>query len=221
MKYLALDIGNVLVYADFKPFLNKLSKQFNITLEEANRFLSKTQALHDLGHIKMSDQLQDRFDIKSQVIFGDLVEAWQNIIVPAYWLLELLDARPTLKIALLSNVGTEHSQTMNKLLGMSAKFYNGATKHFSCEIGARKPSLLYYQSFLALHPEWKGCGYVDDLQENLDASKQFGFRTHRFALSDFASMRMKDEYGIESNDDAKIKATIKALTDFIDNLPDR
>jgi hypothetical protein len=34
------------------------------------------------------------------------------------------------------------------------------------------------------NPEFKGCLYIDDLQENLDTSKQFGFKTFRLALDE-------------------------------------
>ena len=96
-----------------------------------------------------------------------------------------LKSRHNLKIALLSNVGLEHAERMAKVLSYEG-FFQDAIKHFSCQVGARKPTHLYYQSFLQLHPKWERCVYVDDLQANLDASKQFGFKPFRFDLEEIS-----------------------------------
>jgi len=42
---------------------------------------------------------------------------------------------------------------------------------------------LYYQSFLMEYPEFHGCVYVDDVAENLEAGKRYGFRPYHFDLS--------------------------------------
>jgi hypothetical protein len=44
--------------------------------------------------------------------------------------------------------------------------------------------MVYYQSFLLQHPEFKGCLYVDDVVDNLNASKAFGFRTFHMSLQE-------------------------------------
>ena len=84
-------------------------------------------------------------------------------------------------MALLSNIGTEHAALMEHSLNVGT-FFSGAIKHFSCFVGARKPTALFYQSFLLEHPEFYSCLYIDDLQENLDVGKRFGFQTYRFSL---------------------------------------
>jgi len=43
MKYVALDIGNVLCHVDFSEFLNQLSAELNMTLEDAMYFLNRSQ----------------------------------------------------------------------------------------------------------------------------------------------------------------------------------
>jgi len=189
MIYVALDIGNVLVHADFSAFLKRLSKTLNITLEEAMYFMNRSQKLHDLGLTKMSDELRDHFKIRSPVIIDELVTDWNNVIQPAHYILDILNKlikNNDLKVALLSNVGLEHAQRMEYVLNYGG-FFKNSIKHFSCDVGARKPTILYYHTFLQLHPEFHGCVYVDDLQENLDASKQFGFKTFRFSLEEMTS----------------------------------
>lgn len=183
-KYCCLDIGNVLVKVSFQSFLRKLSASLNISLEDCQFFLNHTQKLHDLGYTRMSDDLHDHFKIRSPVIVDDLVEEWKTVISNADYMLDFfnkLKKQHDLKIALLSNVGWDHAGFIDQLLNHDG-FLNEVIKFFSCEIGARKPSLIYFQSFLQLHPEFQGAVYIDDLQENLNMGKQFGFKTYHFAL---------------------------------------
>lgn len=212
-KHVAFDIGNVLVHSTFPDFLRLLSKQLNITVEEAEYFMNRTQKLHDLGCTKMADELRDHFKLRSPVIIDELITAWKGVIKPNYHVLARLDElikKHNLQVALVSNIGLEHAEQIIPILSRlwdpkKNEWYDSsfgaATRHFSCFVGARKPSLLYYQSFLQLYPEFKGCVYIDDLQENLDASKQFGFRTFRFSLEEF------DDWNFESR--------MKALEEFI------
>ncbi len=184
MKYICLDIGNVLCSVDAVPFLEKLSETFNITMPEASRFLKRFQQLHDLGYTTMEDELKDHFNAKSPVTLKKLVDAWNDSVSP---ILEIISKLNTLRqehelqVALLSNIGVEHAAMVESKLSHGG-FFPNAIKHFSCFLGARKPSTIFYQSFLLQYPEFKGCLYVDDLQENLNASKPFGFQTFRLAL---------------------------------------
>lgn len=181
MKYIALDIGNVICHANMDKFIGEISETFNISIDEATRFLRSFQQMHDLGLTNMESQLRVWFDCKSEITSKKLIEHWCDSIKPnpvmCSTLVKLLDAN--VQVALLSNIGIEHAELIeHKMPGI----YNRAIKHFSCFVGARKPSMLYYQSFLLQHPEFKGCLYVDDLLENLEASKQFGFQPYHFSL---------------------------------------
>jgi len=191
-KFLCIDIGNVLVYANTSKFKNKLSKVLNITLEEANYFLNRVQKLHDLGYTHLSDELRDHFKIRSSVIIDELLDEWNHVICPFPEILSRLENMIKgydLQVALLSNIGIEHAALMPMQLGND--FFQNCIKHFSCHVGARKPTMVYYHTFLQLHPEWKGCPYIDDLQENLDASQQFGFKTYRFSLEDMIKPKVE------------------------------
>lgn len=195
MKYIALDIGNVLCHLIPAPFLEKLSETCNIDYSEANRFLKKFQQLHDLGYTTMEDELSDKFKIKSPVILKSLVYYWNNSIVPNLYVLDELNNMRNeynLQVALLSNIGVEHASIMNEKLERNG-FFKGAIKHFSCFVGARKPSSIYYQSFVLQYPEFKGCLYVDDLHENLNASKSFGFKPFHFTLENSDSIQISNK----------------------------
>jgi FMN phosphatase YigB (HAD superfamily) len=187
MIRICLDIGNVLVYSNFEKFINKLSKTLNITNEEVNYFLNRSQKLHDLGCTHMVDELRDHFKIRSQGILEELIFYWNEVINPCSFIFDIINEvskEDKIEIALLSNIGIEHSKQI-EMLGLCSEtghLFKNAIKYFSCQVGARKPALLYYHLFLQLHPEFKGAAYIDDLHENLEVSKQFGFQTFHFAL---------------------------------------
>lgn len=183
MKYIALDIGNVICHANMRNFIEEISATFNVSYAEADRFLRSFQQLHDIGLTTMENQLRVWFDCKSEVVSNKLINSWNNSIYPDLTALSALEKlqNNNVKIALLSNIGVEHAEMAKSKL---YPIYNGAVKHFSCFVGARKPTMLYYQSFLLNYPEFKGCLYVDDLVENLEASKQLGFKTFHLSLED-------------------------------------
>lgn len=181
MKYIALDIGNVICHANMNKFIGEISETFNISIDEATRFLRSFQQMHDLGLTNMESQLRVWFDCKSEITSKKLINHWCDSIFPSIEMVEMLTGllNSGVNIALLSNIGIEHAELLQHKI---PTIYNGSIKHFSCFVGARKPSMLYYQSFLLQHPEFKGCLYVDDLMENLEASKQFGFQPYHFTL---------------------------------------
>jgi len=183
MKHLALDIGNVICHVDFDKILNILSKSLNISKSEALYFLNRVQKLHDLGLTNLSDELHDHFKIKSEVIIKDVLDEWNRAIQidnDVAREVERLQNTYDLEIALVSNIGIEHAEHFRKNWGVS-----GTIQFFSCEVGARKPNLLYYQSFLSMYPQFKDCVYLDDLDANLAMGNQFGFKSIKFVLSDY------------------------------------
>jgi FMN phosphatase YigB (HAD superfamily) len=171
-KFICLDIGNVLCNVDEVGFLKTLSYKLNISTFKARRFLKRFQQIHDLGFTTMEDELMDQFDVKSPFILEEITPCYPMISA-------ILDLN--LKIALLSNIGVEHAAKLpQKLPGL----YDDAIKHLSCFVGARKPSTLYFQSFLLQHPEFYGSAYVDDLQANLDGAAPLGFKTFRISVAE-------------------------------------
>lgn len=183
MKHLALDIGNVICHVDFDKILNVLSKSLNISKAEALYFLNRVQKLHDLGLTNLSDELHDHFKIKSEVIIKEILEEWnRSIQIDNDVIREIEKLRDiyNLEIALVSNIGIEHAEHFRNNCKLSKTI-----QFFSCEVGARKPSLLYYQTFLNIYPQFKGAIYIDDLDANLAIGSQFGLKAIKFALSDY------------------------------------
>jgi FMN phosphatase YigB (HAD superfamily) len=183
-KFIVLDIGNVLCKVNMIDFVDELSTTVNIPILEAQHFLKRCQKMHDLGYTTIEDELREKFDIKSETTILKLKRIWNDSVTPCEPILEFfatLKQKHNLKIALLSNIGLEHAALMDKKLS-HYRFIDNTIKHFSCEIGARKPSIIYYQSFLFAYPEFQGCLYIDDLQENLDAGAKFDFKPFKFDL---------------------------------------
>jgi hypothetical protein len=159
-------------------------------MDEGIYFLNRTQKLHDLGLTLMKDELIDHFKIKSTILVDELLEYWNRSVCPDPIVIEkfiTLMSKHDVNVALLSNIGIEHSKLIDDIFKNNG-FYSDlkpVVKHFSCFVGARKPSALYYQSFMLQYPEFRGALYIDDLQDNLDASIKFGLKPYKFALSSF------------------------------------
>lgn len=191
MRYIALDIGNVLIPINFDSFLNKLSRELNIARSDAFYFLSRTQKLHDLGITSLVDELRDHFKLRSEPIIEEIVQEWSDII---YFDNKVLDhinfllSDPDIKVALLSNMGLEHSKVLfnGPQTKRWANIFGKSIKFLSCDVGARKPNKLFFQSFLMDYPEFRGCVYVDDLQNNLNTATNYGFEAIPFDLNDYS-----------------------------------
>ena len=86
---------------------------------------------------------------------------------------------------------------------LSKELLDRCIKFFSCEVGARKPSYIYYKTFLDMYPEFKNCLYVDDNVDNIMTALKFGFKAKQFCLSEIK----KNNDSIEEN----IKEILKLL----------
>src|ERR1700686_3080841 len=106
VKFICLDIGNVLCDVDEPSFLEVLSYKLNISTFKAKRFLKRFQQIHDLGYTTMEDELADQYNIRSPYILKELVQKWNDCITPnEYMLTKLNELRKHhgLQVALLSN----------------------------------------------------------------------------------------------------------------------
>src|ERR1700722_11116566 len=191
MKYLAVDLGNVICKVDFTNFKRQLSQKFNVSMDDAEYFLNRTQRFHDSGLTCIADELRDMFNIKSSVLLAELIEEWNLTIQPNATMVAMLKNmisskdREPVKVALLSNIGPEHAGIMSLVL--TREVFDNSTRFFSCEVGARKPSYVYYKTFLEMHPEFRGCVYVDDRIENVEVGTKMGLAGVHFVLDQFCS----------------------------------
>lgn len=192
MTYLALDIGNVLVNQDMESFVKPLSKQMNVSKQDAYSFVNRIQHKQDIGVTSVRDELAMHFNIESEYILDDLIDAWYGVCKPNLdsinGLNKIVDETGA-QVVLVSNLGFEHRDYFNRVMDFG--LYKEAIKHFSCEIGVRKPTPTYYKLLTDLHPEFAGCVYVDDLRENLDTGEKMGLKSFHYDLSQYHSSGME------------------------------
>jgi FMN phosphatase YigB (HAD superfamily) len=178
-KYFVSDIGDVLCYVKLDEFIDLLEKNRDVNGME---FLNSNNVQQDLGYVTM-EYLCKKFD---KVLRDKLINTWNNVLEIEPMMLDFLKRLDSygFRIALLSNMGREHIPIVRKLFEAIQPIY-----HFSSDVGARKPSKLFYQSFLYDHPQFRGCYFIDDRLDNLKSATGY-FKTIRFCLSEIKS---KDE----------------------------
>lgn len=175
--HIAIDIGNVIAHVNFLPFFECLSRYKNISFQECYDFLEKSQASHDLGIFSFAARINESFDIKSPAIMKDILSSWNACVKLDDLMMKFIEKRLAKgnKIALVSNIGFEHAALMEEQI---IKKFNSTRliPFFSCHVGARKPTMLYFQTFLSMHPDFKGAHYLDDRPENLSMGEKFGLK---------------------------------------------
>lgn len=206
MRYIALDIGNVLCRIDFRQFTYPLSRHLNLSTWEVGRRINRSQKLRDVGLVSMSEILESEFNIKSNVVVEDFVNIWNTKVVK--FDLDVLnffqDQINDLRVALLSNVGIEHAGMIENFINSfpGLDVFKKSVRHYSCNVGVRKPQTLYYQSFLDQNPEFTGCVYLDDLPENLESASKLGFVSAEFNLEKITTQE-------------ELKLRLKAINDLV------
>ena len=187
---IALDIGSVLCRVDLSPFFKAVHNEFGL-LEKIALTVVKP-AWHDIG---ITDIKTDFYDfINTRGMYGSnecqrridrIYDIWMNEVVhPIPEIVTVLEELVTRgRVALLSNIGSDHAKVIREKF---PPVFNKCIQHFSCEVGARKPSKLFFQSFLMDEPHFHRSIFVDDLIENVEMAKKCGFRAVRFNINDFS-----------------------------------
>lgn len=186
--HVAFDVGEVLCEIDWTEFINEYEAarqyregQGKKIIGNARQFLQIVQRKQDLDLINEDEMLLE-WGFPNGDIDG-IVRAWNHAATPNK---RMLEAKKSLqesgvKVAILSNMGRTH---YNYLQGICPEMFEGAIRHISCEVGARKPSKLFFQSFLMENPDFKNALFVDDKNDNLEIGKKFGLRPFSFVLSE-------------------------------------
>lgn len=197
MSYVAFDIGNVLVKVDLGIFGNKYHKYCNVP-EDYMDFLSDLHYGQDIGVTTIRSALKDKYggfitksNLTEEIVQG-LEDAWDQVIIPNQKMLNFVSKLKAdgVNVALLSNMGPEHAAFIRKEY---PEIFESCILHLSYEVGARKPTKLFYQSFLCDHPDFVGCVYLDDLDANIEAGHKYGFNCHKFELDDFDMQQDYDQ----------------------------
>lgn len=185
------DIGNVLVGVNLDKF-TKVLKQYIPEDQDPMFFLETLQALQDVGLMTVRQALRANHNIHDEEKVQILLDAWDAVIEPNDMMLRFLETcrADGIKIALLSNIGSEHAHYLKQKL---PQLFEKAVEHLSYQVGARKPQKVYFQSFLTDHPEFTGAIYADDRPENLKAGKKYSFKTFDFALDRVLALPMSQQ----------------------------
>ncbi|MDP2696407.1 MAG: hypothetical protein Q8O87_04155 [bacterium] len=179
MKGIAFDLGNVLIKVDFKKYITEWHRQKLYKREDVWHFLNSIQAGQDLGLTTMSDSLELRHGVSGKKL-RLLHEAWRDSLIKNEQMFSFVeDLKKEREVALLSNIGSEHALVVREKYG---ELFDRAHLHLSYEVGARKPTKLYFQSFLLQHSNFHGGVFVDDRDENLLMGRELGFKDYKFDL---------------------------------------
>jgi len=188
--YVAFDMCNVLVNVDMKLFYSFLLEN-NIfkTSEEINVYLKYMLGHADIGMYDAKTAFSYLLYLKKKPIdlLNEIMFLWKGCLsqVPEITdLLIRLKNKHKIKIALLSNISAEHADIFRNYFD---PIFNDCFQHFSCEVGAKKPSKIYFQSFIKEQPGFNGAVFFDDVEENVVAAQKYGFKAIQFELNTYAS----------------------------------
>jgi FMN phosphatase YigB (HAD superfamily) len=195
LKNVALDIGNVLFDVDVSRFVEELVAQgVYDKYSHAQAFMDGIQAGQDVGLYTMYQAIARFHPSLPDEKLMALSDAWNATASPCEPMLELVEwlLDNEWQVALLSNIGFDHKETIKNMTPQS--IWDRCIHHFSCDVGARKPSKLFFLSFLMQYPTWTSSIFLDDREENVMGSRMSmvvgnAFDGQHFALSDFDDPR--------------------------------
>jgi FMN phosphatase YigB (HAD superfamily) len=187
MKRVAFDIGNVLFRVDLNTFVADTVKYGLYTdLDKAQSFMDGIQAAQDLGLYDMRQAITRFHSNVSPFVANQLEQSWISTVQPSNAMLRLVNQLldEGWQVALLSNIGYDHRDDVKRRI--CKRIWDDCIHHFSCDVGARKPSKLFFQSFYIEHG-WRDTEkicFFDDREENVLACKDY-LRGVQFNLEDF------------------------------------
>jgi FMN phosphatase YigB (HAD superfamily) len=189
--FCAVDLGNVIFHVNIEKFTSVLGDYFPEDLDPLF-FINSLQAAQDVGLMTLRKALKLQYNIQNEKTIDSLIDVWNTTVYPNEMMLNFIENLKSegIKIAILSNMGEEHAIYLRKIC---PELFKDAIEHFSYEVGARKPSKLYYQSFLIDHNEFTGSVYIDDKDENLQAGKKYTFKSFKFDLDNVLKLSQSNQ----------------------------
>ena len=192
---ICFDLGNVIIECDVDKFYDQMKDFFSEEKYKqliAMRDIIQTQ--HDLGIVTYRNFFE-HFDMSlSKEKVNQILELWNQAVKPNDEMVEFIckfkQGRKS-AVAFLSNIGYEHSKYLTK---SCPELFENTLLHFSCEVGARKPTKLYFQSFLkeqAALRSVKSHFFIDDREDNCEMAQRLGFMTFQFSLKDDLNDKLK------------------------------
>lgn len=180
--HIAFDIGNVLLHYELPIFREAMiERRLCFYDDEVDLFITEAEHLCYIGATTLEKRLISKFPYLRDNDKNELIQIWNKTIYPNKQMINFMHElkHDGIKIALLSNIGLEHAEYIKNTW---PEIFDMSVCHLSHEVGAFKPTKLFYQSFLLEHEEFSGCIYLDDIKENVIAGSKFKFNAIEFNL---------------------------------------
>ena len=188
-KKIAFDIGNVLFHFDLNPLLDVLIK-LNVVQNNVQAYEFMGGSFQHSQEIGLFDIRQSFYQLNNSLTYNELNnihDRWMQTFTPSLPMIDIVEELigKNHKVALLSNIGPDHA----KYVRDNCKVFDKCIQHFSCDVGARKPTRLYYQSFLIQYGWPNNSLYFDDREENIAMGSDF----HQSILFDISKYSSDEE----------------------------
>lgn len=191
MKYFLFDIGHVLVDFDYQMFLDAVATD---TGQPCGPLKGRDLEMHDAvetGEISDAEwvaYLNDSMGVSWSL--DDLTSLWTRIFThheAGRALFEEAKQKAS-PVYLLSNIAKHHVDAIER--NWPGIFDGVQGKFFSYQIGVRKPHPKIYRHVLdELRVEGSQCFFVDDLPDNIETARTFGFNAHLFTPEKIEGVR--------------------------------
>lgn len=175
---LLFDIGNVLLTFDFEPTWKHFSEKSGKPVQEIKTLLQPLKEALESGQLPSEDFVsQSMAVLEYKDRRDDFIYQWGNIFAlnaPMRTFIEQLNE--DFELYLFSNTSGLHKDFMFEHFEVFQRFQGGIYSH---EAKAMKPAPRMYElavSELGLDPA--RTLYIDDLPENIETGKAFGYHTH-------------------------------------------
>jgi FMN phosphatase YigB (HAD superfamily) len=194
-RQVIFDIGNVLFHFDPTPLLELLIGLKIVKDEQMGwSFLGGSfQHSQELGLHNIKQSFYQFNPDLSQATLDEIQSRWLKTFYPSPQMIDVVEELlgKGYSVALLSNIGPDHAFFVRE----NCKTLNRCIQHFSCDVGARKPTRLFFQSFL-IHYGWgRDVKYFDDRQDNIDMGSDYHtgivFDITKFSSDDAAAERLR------------------------------
>jgi len=199
-KRIAFDIGNVLFHFDLTPLLDLLIG-LNIVENNAQAYEFMGGSFQHSQEIGLYDIKQSFYQLNQSLSYHtlqDIHDRWMETFTPSLPMLDVVEEliAKKHKVALLSNIGPDHA----KFVRDKCKIFGDCIQHFSCDVGARKPTRLYYQSFLIQYGWPNNSLYFDDREDNIAIGSEFHngilFDITKFESDEAAAKAMREHLSL-------------------------
>lgn len=199
-KRIAFDIGNVLFHFDLTPLLDLLIG-LDIVKNNAQAYDFMGGSFQHSQEIGLYDIRQSFYQLNQSLrykILDDIHDRWMQTFSPSLPMMDIVEELigKNYKVALLSNIGPDHAKYVRE----NCVIFDKCIQHFSCDVGARKPTRLYFQSFLIQYGWPNTSLYFDDRAENIAMGNEFHkgilFDLNNFASDEDAAKAMREHLGL-------------------------